>query len=472
MWVELTKPNGDLVRGGQYGAGLGDVTPIDAVKFLVQRTDLGGAAVVNSQIFVEKSGVTNVSYTLKAANLAAQIAAPLMKTAAQVLAFTGAMDETGQPKTNGKVFLPFNEFTIINDKAMIALDIVTGGSPSTQKLVLPITAIATGGSVAGLHDFKTVAVFGTAGDDIGLSVPNPFANPSEQKAYVFGGFGNDTIRTGGGNDLIFGDNNEISPIASHGQDGSDTIFAGARRRHDLWRRQKGHHLGEGRPRHHLRPGRQRRGQGGDGNDDIYRRPRQRRPRRRHGIDRIWGGVGKDYIDGGDDDDILVAGSDGPETDTSENELYGGAGNDKLFGDKGNDYLDGEDGRDALDGNDGADEFFGGRDADSYRGGAGADEFYVGPQDRVLDSAADDKLFLQYVEVTSTHYLSEFREFGAYADDGLRHGYNYYAIADADSTNPTSSSIPAARCSSSSGTATSRRCRTTTQATSAFRCRPG
>ena len=108
---------------------------------------------------------------------------------------------------------------------------------------------------------------------------------------------------------------------------------------------------------------------------------------------------------------------------------GGSGNDKIDGNSANNKLMGNAGRDKLDGKAGADQFFGGRDGDTYTGGAGADEFRVGPQDRVTDSAADDKLFLNGTQVTATEYFRVDTEYSQFPEGGLRRGYNLFAIGD-------------------------------------------
>ncbi|PPC94065.1 MAG: hypothetical protein CTY33_05680 [Methylotenera sp.] len=75
-------------------------------------------------------------------------------------------------------------------------------------------------------------------------------------------------------------------------------------------------------------------------------------------DDVIGGTGAtDYIDGGDDNDIL----------------YGNAGDDNIFGSQGKDYVFGGDGNDNIDGGTEDDELIGGYGADYLMGGAGNDE---------------------------------------------------------------------------------------------------
>jgi Ca2+-binding RTX toxin-like protein len=431
VWVEAFDKQGDLVRGASYGGGLGGQPEIDAVKNLILHTEVGGTIAVDNQIGVERASSFS-SYTLKASNLAEQIATPLLKTAQDVLGWSGALDENGQAKHNSDVFTPyFNEFTIVNDQAKIAIEIPLGST--TEKIALSVRAIATNGDVSGLRELGTVAVFGSAGAD-SMQVPSLSTDPGSQKVYAFGGGGGDTIRTGAGNDLIFGDNADINSSAPNRTgDGADIIFAGAGNDVVYGGGQADQISGEdGNDKLYGQAGKDEI-DGGAGEDQIFGGPGNDTLDGGADNDQIWGGLGKDKIDGGDGDDILNAGSDIPdENDDMANSLFGGAGKDQLFGALGDDELAGGEGRDKLDGRAGNDKFFGGRDGDTYTGGPGADEFYVGPQDRVLDSAADDKLFLQYTQVTSTKYLSEFEEFGAFPDGGFRKGYNYYAIGDTDS----------------------------------------
>ena len=96
VWVEAVDKQGNLVRGASYGGGLGGQPEIDAVKNLIQHTEVGGTIAVDNQIGVERASSFS-SYTLKAANLAEQIARPLLKTAQDVLGWSGAQDETASP---------------------------------------------------------------------------------------------------------------------------------------------------------------------------------------------------------------------------------------------------------------------------------------------------------------------------------------------------------------------------------------
>ena len=69
--------------------------------------------------------------------------------------------------------------------------------------------------------------------------------------------------------------------------------------------------------------------------------------------------------GGDGDDEIVVGQDGPNTrvfaGAGNDSVTGGGGNDEIFGEAGDDELDGRGGNDMMDGGDGADYLMGGTD---------------------------------------------------------------------------------------------------------------
>ena len=125
---------------------------------------------------------------------------------------------------------------------------------------------------------------------------------------VRGGDGNDDIKGGGGNDLIYGGG------------GNDDIDAGS------------------------------------GNDVVYADA---------GNDEVKGGNGNDSLFGGDGDDELD-GSNGNDL------LFGEAGSDELEGDDGNDILSGGSGNDELEGDAGFDFLIGGLGADLLKGDSDGD----------------------------------------------------------------------------------------------------
>lgn len=166
-----------------------------------------------------------------------------------------------------------------------------------------------------------------------------------------GGNGADTIYATKGVDYLYGNDGDDSIL---GSEGDDVIYGGA-----------------GNDRLDTADG-----DGGEGNDTLYGEG---------GNDTLYGGRAssdtedEDYIDGGDDDDI-IDGGEGLDT------LLGGAGHDSLYGGSKDhvDQLNGGDGNDTLDGA-GA--------ADSVLGGNGADLIYASLGDNLSGGDGDDILHL-------------------------------------------------------------------------------
>ena len=168
-------------------------------------------------------------------------------------------------------------------------------------------------------------------------------DPENDRDLVFGGAGDDTIRTGDDADTI------------HAGDGNDLVDAGIDA--DLVF-------------------------GGDGNDTLVGN---------EGSDTIHGGTGDDLIYGGLDDvigDALDIPDDAGDLrpDNNRDLLFGGEGNDTiygrddddtLYGDEGDDYLDGGVDDDSLFGGAGNDTLVGGHGRDTMTGGDDRDVFIVG-----------------------------------------------------------------------------------------------
>ncbi|MBL4927663.1 Hint domain-containing protein [Fuscibacter oryzae] len=200
------------------------------------------------------------------------------------------------------------------------------------------------------------------------------ADPFDDRDTVYGGAGEDTIRTGddadsvfggGGHDLIDGG---IDDDTLYGGTGNDTIIGAEGS--DLIDGGAGDDLiyggyGPGVPdavntpddAGDLRPDN---GAdfilGGAGDDTIFGMD---------DADTIYGGSGNDLLDGGIDND-LIQGDDGADT------LIGGHGNDTLMGGADNDRIDGGIGNDLIQGGAGADALFGGDDADTFVIGGAAE----------------------------------------------------------------------------------------------------
>ncbi len=167
-------------------------------------------------------------------------------------------------------------------------------------------------------------VIGTPGND------NFQLSSGDRADFVLGLGGNDTIRTGRGDDVVCGgDGNDLIALGrgadvAFGGNGKDRIFGDG-----------GSDVidgGEDRDIIH----------GGDANDQLM------------------AGAGDDFVTGGRGDDELI-GFDGRDT------MLGGNGNDTLVGEGGNDRLFGNHGDDSLSGGDGNDECVGGPQADSSDG---------------------------------------------------------------------------------------------------------
>ncbi|MEM8553973.1 MAG: lectin-like protein [Pseudomonadota bacterium] len=104
-------------------------------------------------------------------------------------------------------------------------------------------------------------------------------------------------------------------------------------------------------------------------------------------DRLNGGKGEDELNGDEGDDVLMGGS-------GDDELNGGTGADKLRGGKDDDTLDGGEGDDMMWGGLGSDELKGGAGNDVMYGGAGADTFITGEDSDVVytGTGADTIIF--------------------------------------------------------------------------------
>ena len=168
--------------------------------------------------------------------------------------------------------------------------------------------------------------------------------------HIAGGSGDDVLKGGAGNDVMYdyrgktqmsgGDGND--QLVAHGlsEDGKtyyDNIIVGG----------GGNDYIEGGGGNDLI-------HGGDGNDVIYGLS---------GSDTIYGGEDDDYIDGGEDGDKIDGG-------VGNDRLVGGNGDDKLLGSGGDDLLIGGRGKDEMDGGSGADKFIAQKALDEILNGTG------------------------------------------------------------------------------------------------------
>ena len=216
-------------------------------------------------------------------------------------------------------------------------------------------------------------VYGGAGGDLidtGSSLQRPDigyaglypadTDPNNDKDTVFGGQGDDTIRTGDdadsivaneGNDLIDAgvDNDTVSGDAGNdtiiGAEGADNISGGS-----------GDDVVYGGY--------------GPGTPDSVNIPDATDLAPNNGTDLIHGDQGNDTLYGMDDKDTIYGDSNNDVIygGIDDDQLYGGTNNDMVHGDDGNDQVHGDEGNDTLRGDAGADTIFGGSDADSIIGG--------------------------------------------------------------------------------------------------------
>jgi len=118
-----------------------------------------------------------------------------------------------------------------------------------------------------------------------------------------------------------------------------------------------------------------------------------------GHDKLLGGEGKDSLSGGDGDDLLRgdAGNDTLLGGIGNDALYGGAGNDELYGEEDNDFLNGGAGADTLRGGTGNDYLYdqGGTDTSTLRGEEGNDilEIKGGTGLTLLDGGAGNDILI-------------------------------------------------------------------------------
>ncbi len=238
--------------------------------------------------------------------------------------------------------------------------------------------------------------------------------------YIFGLFGNDTIRSGDGNDSVSGDGGNDAINSGNGSDvvmggtGFDTIIA-----------QSGADTiagGDGADSI-LAGGGDDVILGGLGYDQIFGD---------QGDDSIWGGATADRLYGGAGNDFISAGSNFSMTVDG---VWGEAGDDVIYGDGGFDFLDGGTGNDTIDGGAQADNLFGRAGADLLLGGAGLDRLFGGTEnDRLYGGDGNDGHFGEWGDDTLWGGAGNDRFFGGSGADIIDGGSGndtVYAGADFD-----------------------------------------
>ena len=94
-----------------------------------------------------------------------------------------------------------------------------------------------------------------------------------------------------------------------------------------------------------------------------------------GDDEMWGGLGKNWMSGGNGDDRMISKGDAVMFgDKGDDRMWGGNGDDKMFGGRGEDRLQGNSGDDEMFGDTGDDILIGGMGINTLRGGLGKDTF--------------------------------------------------------------------------------------------------
>ncbi|WP_309606193.1 calcium-binding protein [Phenylobacterium sp.] len=188
---------------------------------------------------------------------------------------------------------------------------------------------------------------------------------------IFGGPGDDLLRSYGGNDSVLGGlGNDTLDAGS----GSDTVSGGAG--NDFI-------MVSGGGSTYLR--------GDDGNDSISGGAAFDDINGNAGSDTAHGNGGDDWVVGGKNDDMLFG-------DAGNDIVWGNLGNDTLDGGAGTDQVRGGQGDDVLNGGPGDDFVSGDRGNDTITGGDGADLFH-GSQDAGIDRVLDfhlsegDRVFL-------------------------------------------------------------------------------
>ncbi|MEP4859312.1 MAG: Hint domain-containing protein, partial [Alphaproteobacteria bacterium] len=222
---------------------------------------------------------------------------------------------------------------------------------------------------------------------------DPDTDPENDRDYVDGGAGNDTISTGDDRDTIYGGTGDdvisagIDDDFVDGGDGDDRIVGGEGNDSLL---------------------------GGAGNDTIYAgndpdlgldvldipdeedasNPFTPDRNPTNGMDTVDGGAGDDVIYGADDADLLRGGSGDDYIDgqIDDDIIEGNTGNDTLLGGQGDDSISGGQGNDMLYGGTGDDTLRGNRDDDYLEGGEGNDLLDGGGEnDTLMGGEGDDTL---------------------------------------------------------------------------------
>ncbi|GKY88985.1 Ig-like domain-containing protein [Sinisalibacter aestuarii] len=224
-------------------------------------------------------------------------------------------------------------------------------------------------------------ILGGAGDDtIDGGLDDDTIDGGEGDDYIIGGHGSDTIEGGDGDDEIWGGLgpdtdplNIVDALDPRPDNGIDVIHGGAG--NDVIYGQDDDDVLYGDAGDDYIDG-------GIDNDTIYGGDGLDTLIGGQGDDLIYGGDGADTIDGGEGDDVIYAGQ-------GKDVVHGGAGDDYIDGETGEDILYGDEGDDTIIGTTGADQLYGGDGDDTITGGNNDDYIEGGDGDDVIDAGADN-----------------------------------------------------------------------------------
>jgi len=234
-------------------------------------------------------------------------------------------------------------------------------------------------------DDRDTVIGGTGDDVIDGGIDDDVIDGGDGADRIVGGEGSDKIDGGIGNDTIYAGldpDSGVSDVVNIEDDGSNPLF-GADLRPD-----------NGIDTVH----------GGEGDDVIFGADDADFLYGDEGNDLIFGEIDNDYIEGGDGEDSLSGGqgddtiSGGDDTDiifggSGDDSIDGDAGNDLVLGGDGDDTISGGEGIDILDGEDGDDTIDGGANSDLIAGELGDDRLIGGGDaDALLGGAGNDTLF--------------------------------------------------------------------------------
>ncbi|MBM2221137.1 Hint domain-containing protein [Sulfitobacter pseudonitzschiae] len=242
-------------------------------------------------------------------------------------------------------------------------DVITSSDPDNDfKIDKGYPGLFTGEEGTPAAENERDFVDGGAGNDT--------ISTGDDRDTVYGGTGNDVIDAGIDDDEVYGDDGDDRIVGGEGSDiiyggiGNDTIYAG----NDPLKVPDSTNIED------------------DGSNPFGADKRQD-----NGRDTVYGGAGNDVIYGADDDDLLYGdeGDDYIDGEIDDDTIFGGVGNDTLMGGQGNDEIDGGEGNDYINAGRNADTVYGGAGNDTIFGENGADKLYGGDGDDWIDGGTGD-----------------------------------------------------------------------------------